>query len=254
MDNQRKKNVYFGERIGELQRLRGYSTNYVMENLFFDDGEPVINDRQVLDKYKSGKRSPQHFEATVRAFAKFYDVTTDYLLGLDDVPNPQIKAVQDVTGLSTEAIRRLTQLKDQYPDILAMVDAIIAGTEEDKDIADYITLYNQIFDDYKDSMKPDAAAKKGKDSKPSEKGSSDDNQKEVPGLAVEMRKIQKRFFLTQALYAHWQRIVTAKLAPTFEKEKKIEEECPDTMPDIDYSGQTIINITFAPVEDKNNDK
>ena len=231
MDNQRKKNVYFGERIGELQRLRGYSTNYVMENLFFDDGEPVINDRQVLDKYKSGKRSPQHFEATVRAFAKFYDVTTDYLLGLDDTPNPQIKAVQDVTGLSTEAIRRLTQLKDQYPDILAMVDAIIAGTAAE-DIVDYITLYNQIYSDYRDSKQPD---------------------KEVKGLLSEMDTVQRRFFLTQTLYNYWQRIVTAKLAPSFDKEMLMEadrnqyehsQEFFDTIPDSDPPEQA-----FTPAEE-----
>ncbi|MBD5155785.1 MAG: hypothetical protein HDT15_12190 [Oscillibacter sp.] len=250
MDEQKKKNAYFSKRIGELQRLRGYSTNYVIENLFFDNGEPVINDRQVLDKYKSGIRNPQHFEATVRAFAKFYNVTTDYLLGADDVPNRQIKSVQEVTGLGEQAIRRLTQLKDQYPDILAMVDAIIAGTEEYKDIADYITLYNQIFEDYKDLTPSDTEE------------TADDNLIEVLGLAAEMRKVQKRFFLTQALYAHWQRIVTAKLAPTFEKEKKMEEDQRkfghtqkdfDAMCDIDASRQTIINIALTPTEDGIND-
>lgn len=237
----RKKVTFFPKRIKELQLLRGYSTNYVMENLFFDDGEPIINDRQVLDKYKSGQRAPQYFEDTLKAFAKFYDVSTDFLLGADDVPNRQIKSVQEVTGLSEDAIRRLTQLKDQCPDILAMVDAIIAGTEEDADIADYITLYNQIFEDYKETT----------------------GDKGVSGLAVEMYKIQKRFFLTQALYAHWQRIVTAKLAPKFEREKKIEEdqrefehtqEYFDAIHDIDTSRQTIINITLTPVEDDNSDK
>lgn len=194
----RKKVTFFPKRIKELQLLRKYSTNYVVENLLYDDGEPVINDRQILDNYKSGKRTPKYIEDTLKAFAKFYNVTTDYLLGADDVPNRQIKSVQEVTGLSEQAIRRLTQLKDEYPDVLAMIDAIIAGTEEDKDIADYITLYNQIFEDYKETS----------------------GDKGVSGLAAEMRKVQKRFFLTQALYAHWQRIVTAKLAPTFEKKRR----------------------------------
>lgn len=245
--SKRTKVTFFSKRIKELQHSCGYSTNYVMENLFYDDGEPVINDRQVLDKYKSGQRAPQYFEDTLKAFAKFYDVTTDYLLGLDDVPNRQIKSVQEITGLSEQAIRRLTQLKDQYPDILAMVDAIIAGTKEDADIADYITLYNQIFEDYKDSKESDAAATSQK----------------VPGLAVEMRKMQKRFFLTQALYAHWQRIVTAKLDPKFDKEHKAEkdrrefehtQEYSDVLPNSDTSRQTIINITLTPVEGDNSDK
>ena len=238
----RKKVTFFPKRIKELQLLRGYSTNYVMENLFFDDGEPVINDRQVLDKYKSGQRAPQYFEDTLKAFAKFYDVSTDFLLGADDVPNRQIKSVQEVTGLSEDAIRRLTQLKDQCPDILAMVDAIIAGTEEDADIADYITLYNQIFEDYKETT----------------------GDKGVSGLAVEMYKIQKRFFLTQALYAHWQRVVTAKLAPKFDREIVLEEdhyqyehsqEFFDTIPDSDPREQiTITNIIVTLVEDDNSDK
>ncbi len=140
MDKQKKKTAFFCKRIGELQRLRGYSANFVMENLFFDDGEPVIKDRQVLDKYKSGDREPKHFEATVRAFAKFYGVTTDYLLGMDDTPNPQIKSVQEFTGLSDDAIKRLVELKDTYPDILAMVDAIFTGTAEE-DITFFINLY-----------------------------------------------------------------------------------------------------------------
>lgn len=236
MDKPKKRGGIFAKRIGELQLLRGYTTNYVMENLFFDDGEPVINDRQVLDKYKSGERTPRYFEDTVKAFAKFYDVTADYLLGLNDTPNPQIKSVQEVTGLSAEAIKRLTQFKNEYPDILAMVDAIIAGTTAE-DVADYITLYNQIYSDYRDSKRPD---------------------KEVKGLLSEMNTVQRRFFLTQALYNYWQRIVTAKLAPSFDKEMLMEadrsqyehsQEFFNTIPDSDTPEQVI-----TPVEDNNNDK
>lgn len=253
MDKQRKKTVFFCKRIEELQRFRGYSTNYVMENLFFDDGELVIKDRQVLDKYKSGDRAPQYFEDTVRAFAKFYDATTDYLLGMDDTPNPQIKSVQDFTGLSEGAIKRLTQFKNEYPDILAMVDAIIAGTTAE-DVADYITLYNQIYSDYRDT-KLSGAAHEDKDSKQPDT--------EVKGLLSEMDKVQRRFFLTQALYNYWQRIVTAKLAPSFDKEMLMEADrqqyehlqaFSDTIPDIDPPEQTITNVTFTPAEDGSSDK
>ena len=238
----------FSRRICQLQEEHGYTDQEVIEGVVDENRNPLITGEQAYKTHKTARSQPNNFQDMLRGYARFYDVSVDYLLEMTDSPTPEIGKVEEITGLGEQAVRRLTQLKDQYPDILAMVDAIIAGTEINKDIADYITLYNQIFEDYKDSN-------------PSEnEETSDDNRIEVLGLAAEMRKVQNRFFLTQALYAHWQRIVTAKLAPTFEKEKKMEEDQRkfehtqkdfDAMCDIDASRQTIINFTVSPVEHNN---
>lgn len=199
----KKKNDYkrtvFAKRIEELQLLRGYSSEYVLEHLLGDSGMPLINDRQVLDSYKSGKRKPRDFDEALEAFAKFYGVTADYLLGLEDTPSHQVKAVQEVTGLSEDAVRRLMQFKAGYPHIMAMVDAIIAGVAED-DIAYYLNLYRQIYEDYMD-------IKLG-----------------VMDSAYDMMKMQQRFFRTQSLYNYWQSIVIAKLASQFDNEMLMEAD------------------------------
>lgn len=198
-DMEKKKTTFFCKRIGELQRLRGYSTNYVLENLLYDDGEPVINNQQVLDKYKSGARAPQNFEDAVKAFAKFYDVSTDYLLGADDIPNRQIQSVREFTGLSEDALRGLVELKNTYPDILAMVDAIVACASTEHVTLLY-TLYQQIYEDYVD----DKLKVKGSENYPI--------------------RMQQRGFFMQNFFQNLQYVVTAKLAPYFERNMLEDEE------------------------------
>lgn len=78
-----------------------------------------------------------------------------------------------------------------------MIDALISGTSSE-DIAYYINLYNQIYNDYKDP-------KSG-----------------VADSAYDMEKMQQRFLLTQSMYSYWQSVVTA-LAPQFDKEMQEEK-------------------------------
>lgn len=223
MDKQKKKTVFFCKRIGELQRLQGYSTNYVMENLFFDDGEPVIKDRQLLNKYKSGDREPQRFEDTVRAFAKFYDVTTDYLLGLDDTPNPQIKSVQDFTGLSDDAVKGLVVLKNTQPDVLAMVDALLTSAASEH-ITLLYNLYQQIYDDYQD-------IKEG-----------------VSDSAYDMTKMHIRFLLTQRFYEHLKYVVINKLTPRFDNQMLVDADWYEYRQSQEYF-DTITNLSSTSTPD-----
>ena len=84
----------FGERIGILQTEHNYTNQYVIDHLPPDkDGKPLINDTQTYMKYKSGERFIRGAEKAVTlitAFAKFYNVTTDYLLGNSNDRNPSI--------------------------------------------------------------------------------------------------------------------------------------------------------------------
>lgn len=201
-----KTNSYFKTkfaiRIGELQKEYGYTDDYVINNVVNENGARIISDLQVLGSYKSGKRMPRDFYDVVKAFSKFYKVTTDYLIGKEDTKNHQIQHIKDVTGLSDAAIRKLMTLNiesSKYPGILEMIDAIISGTSAE-DITYYINIYNQIYKDYKDSK----AA--------------------VSNSNYDIEKMQSRFLKTQSLYSYWQSIVTQKLATYFDKQIQMEQD------------------------------
>lgn len=190
----------FAVRIEELQWQNNYTDAYVLEHLTDEKGIPIINDKQVLDSYKSGKRRPGNFDEALKAFSRFYDVTTDYLLGLSDTPNPQIKSVQEATGLSEGAVRRLVQFRDKSPQVLAMVDAIIAGTSEED--MSFFNLYRQMYNDYKDSKANNVST----------------------GIDAEMMKMQNRVFFMQAVYDRWRKSVIAKLSEQFDREILEEQD------------------------------
>lgn len=224
-----KKHEYeqteFAKHIVELQQKHGYSDQYVVDNVLDEYNFILMTDTQVYTSYKSGKRKPRDFDSALKAFAKFYDVTTDYLLGIDETPKPQVKSVQDATGLSESSVRKLMSFKDNYPNIMNMIDAVISGAS-DEDVIYYINLYSQIYNDYKDS-------KSG-----------------VTDSAYDMGKQQHRFLFTQNMYTYWQNIVISKLAPQFDREILEEEdriayehsqEFIDSIPDIpnyDYQLET----------------
>ena len=216
----------FAKHIVELQQKHGYSDQYVVDNIVNENNATLIGNVQTYGSYKSGKRkNPRDFDDVLKAFAKFYDVTTDYLLGIDETPKPQVKSVQDATGLSESSVRKLILFKNKYPDIMKMIDVIISGSS-DEDITYYISLYNQIYNDYKDSKL------------------------EITDSDYDMNKMQHRFLLTQSMYSYWQNIVTAALAPQFDREILEKEdrtayehsqEFIDSIPDIpncDYQLET----------------
>ena len=60
--------------------------------------------RVTIAKYETQKRIPSYEHLAV--FAKFFNVSTDYLIGLTDVSSIELelKAVCDYTGLSEDAI------------------------------------------------------------------------------------------------------------------------------------------------------
>ena len=140
----------FARRICELQKQNGYSDQDVMDGVVDEYGNTLINDAQVYGSYKSGKRkNPRDFPVLLQAFAKFYDVTTDYLLELDDYPTPQIKSVHDATGLSAEAVKNIMEFNKNYPEIMKMIDTIFSYASGEGQ-AFIINLYTQILNDYRD--------------------------------------------------------------------------------------------------------
>lgn len=127
----------FGERIGILQAECGYSNQDVIDCLPLDNnGNPLINDTQTYMKYKSGERFIRGAEKAVSlitAFAKLYNVTTDYLLGNSDERNPSVTKAQELTGLQYQSIQSLHKLKeDNSPmavDSLCIIDCLLKNSD-----------------------------------------------------------------------------------------------------------------------------
>ena len=190
----------FARSISKLQKDRGYTDDYVMEHIVNEHGATLIENVQTYSSYKSGKRkTPRDFPDILIAFSKFYDVTTDYLLELEKTPNHQVKAVQDVTGLSDRATRRLMSFHDKYPDVLQMIDVLLCESS-DEDITFFLNLYNQIYDEYKDTKAGDVST------------------------SYDLEKMQHRFLRMQQMYNYISTTVRTGMASTFDKKILVEED------------------------------
>lgn len=189
----------FAKNISELQKERGYTDDYVMEHIVNEFGFPLIENVQTYCSYKSGKRNPRDFSDMLIAFSKFYGVTTDYLLGRDKTPNHQVKAVQDVTGLSDKASRRLMSFHDKYPNLLQMIDVLLCESS-DEDITFFLNLYNQIYEEYKDTKAGDTSS------------------------SYDLEKMQHRFLRMQQMYNYISATLRSGMASTFDRQILIEED------------------------------
>lgn len=190
----------FGRRIRELQEKYKYTNKYVINGVVDENNYPLINDLQTYGAYKSGKRKcPRNFDIMLPAFAKFYDVTTDYILGLEDTPNHNVKAVEDSTGLSEKAVRGLMKFNNSYPDVMMMLNSILSSLDSEDKVF-FINLYNQIYRDYKDKQLNDTSS------------------------SYDLEKMQQRFFLTQQTYEYIKEKVTTDISTEFDKQIIIDQE------------------------------
>lgn len=75
----------FSERLVELRKSKGMTQKELSE---------VMNmSRDTLAHYEIGRREPDF--QTLTKFAKYFNCTTDYLLGLSDTPRNEILPVED---------------------------------------------------------------------------------------------------------------------------------------------------------------
>lgn len=199
----KKKHNYtktaFAIRISKLQQKYGYTEEYVINKLKDKDEIPLINNIQTYQSYKSGKRTPRDFPDMLIAFSKFYGVTTDYLLQLEETPNHQVKAVQDATGLSEHATRQLMNFSNNYPDIFKMIDVLFSNSSGE-DITFFINLYNEIYQEYKDIKLGDTSS------------------------SYDSEKMQQRFLRMQQMYNYISTTVRTGMADTFDKQILVEED------------------------------
>lgn len=96
------KNLSFEDLAKELTRR--YEINISSDSLkFYEITSPTSNRR--------GKTAGMRVEY-LRCLANFYNVSSDYLLGLTDTPTPDtnIRGVKEMTGLSESAVKHLVML------------------------------------------------------------------------------------------------------------------------------------------------
>lgn len=126
MDNKK----IFADRLVELRESRGIS-----QQVLADDLEIT---RQSLSLYETAKRTI-NIDLLVK-IAKYFNVSTDYLLGLNDnaTTDIELKAVCDYTGLSEEAshlLNLLNQVKqldiiDFQPPIIDIINSFFKEIDE----------------------------------------------------------------------------------------------------------------------------
>lgn len=98
----------FGDKIKKLRQEKGWNQEYVAQQL--NISVPA------LSRYESGTYEPKSL-SIISDFAKLYDVTTDYLLGLSlEYDEEALKDVRmasyngvDVNGLSDKEIEEIKQ-------------------------------------------------------------------------------------------------------------------------------------------------
>ena len=97
----------FGEKIKKLRQERGWKQEYVAQQLNISI--------PALSRYESGSYEPKSM-SIISDFAKLYDVTTDYLLGLSLEYDESVKDIRmasyngvDVEGLSDKDIEEIKQ-------------------------------------------------------------------------------------------------------------------------------------------------
>ena len=98
----------FGDKIKKLRQEKGWNQEYVAQQL--NISVPA------LSRYESGTYEPKSL-SIISDFAKLYDVTTDYLLGLSlEYDEEALKDVRmasyngvDVEGLSDKEIEEIKQ-------------------------------------------------------------------------------------------------------------------------------------------------
>lgn len=136
-----------GEKIDDLIKKSGKSGEKVLkeinEKYSFSISKPTLSD--IINDVDKGY-SYKYFEI----FAKYFNVSTDYLLGLTDAPTPlktdegkALRVASDFTGLSINAIKQLPKITKKLKlfNTQYLIDDLLTG--------DYLDYIINCFNEYK---------------------------------------------------------------------------------------------------------
>lgn len=128
--NHEKSNAMV-KRIKELRESKGLSHERLRLKLDEQYGYKISKGSLMNYEGNTGKAEGMSVE-TLRVLADFYEVSTDYLLGLTDTatPNVEKRAIVEATGLSEESVTYLMEIKnwdvfdtleEQYPTVIDLL-------------------------------------------------------------------------------------------------------------------------------------
>ena len=127
-----------GERVEDLIKEKGGSIT--------GDAEKIGTSQCTLSDFINGKRSIR--SDTLKKLCEYYNVSSDYILGLSDVPSPnaETRAICEKTGLSEKTVSKLFDYQAHewtyiscflnhivaYPELEKLILAIHQKNESDK--------------------------------------------------------------------------------------------------------------------------
>jgi len=123
MEVKMNKVATFSKRLEELRKEKGISQTQLAEALKIS--------RQSIGFYEKDERSPD--VEVIQIICRYFNVTSDYLIGLTDNRTPETASIGEVTGLTDEAIAALRYYKIVYKDsdnennILPLVNFLLAS-------------------------------------------------------------------------------------------------------------------------------
>jgi transcriptional regulator with XRE-family HTH domain len=113
------------ERLTEQRKKHGFTRKHICKQLKIgvkaDDPVPI------LANYERGDRTPS-IELIIE-FARYYKVSTDYLLGISDYENPGYESVTEKLGLSGNAIQALERINLQSKTVMEIVNLLLISDE-----------------------------------------------------------------------------------------------------------------------------
>ncbi|QNB45876.1 helix-turn-helix domain-containing protein [Thermanaerosceptrum fracticalcis] len=103
----------FGERLSELRKEKGLSQQELAD--LFEVSKSAIA------MYETDRREPDN--ETLKKFATFFDVSTDYLLGRTDERRPAEQIIEDVLPITDplldDLLKKVPDLTDEEKESLA---------------------------------------------------------------------------------------------------------------------------------------
>lgn len=135
-----QKSASLGERIAYLRTSKGLKQE--------DIATKLIKDRTLINRFESGDRAPDI--QTIIELAKLFDVSTDYLLGLNDIESSNINNIEinKLTGLSNKAIGNLTKLNEDsknnayYSSRQRIINALLEALNGSSDLISAISSFS----------------------------------------------------------------------------------------------------------------
>ena len=82
--------------------------------------------RQTISQYVNGISEPGYDTRVI--IAKYFNVTTDYLLGLSDIPNPNIGVAREYYLKAAEKEKRLSNLAELLSNVSEEIREVLNAT------------------------------------------------------------------------------------------------------------------------------